>query len=148
MRLEHRILIMQWACLGMATSSFVLGGWMVVQPNGFWSLMGAPNAGDAGMAVSTRVVYGGAILGEGVALLLVFLRPLHYFSFLHYMIAYKTAACMALAVWIAGIEPLPVGGWVLFTGWAAAGIIAVAIYPWGRSAEIVERLHNKLAASS
>lgn len=146
MTLNHRLLIMQWACLGMAASSFALGAWMVLQPNAFWALLSAPAAGDAGMAVSTRVIYGGAILGEGVALLLVYLRPLQYFSFLHYMIAYKTAACIALAGWISSTQPTLWGGWLLFGGWASAGLIAAAVYPWGRWNEIVERLHSQHGA--
>lgn len=140
MKLEQRLLVMRWACLGMAISSFLLGGWMVLQPNAFWAMLGAAAAGDAGMAVATRVVYGGAILGEGVVLLLIYLRPLRHLNFLHYMIAYKAAACIALALWITGVEPTPWGGWLLFGGWASAGLIAAAIYPWGCWPEILQRL--------
>lgn len=146
MALNHRILVMRWACLGMALSSFLLGAWMVLQPNGFWSLVGVPAMGDHGMAVSVHVIYAGAILGEGVALLLVFLRPLHNLGFLHYMMAYKCIACIALAAWIVDIDPVPAGGWMIFGGWAAAGLIAAGIYPWGRWTEIAERLHTQLGS--
>ncbi len=128
----------------MALCSIALGGWMVLQPNAFWSLLGAPTAGDTGMAVSSHVIYAGAILGEAVALFLVYLRPLHYLNFLHYMIAYKAAACLGLAGWLMNTSPFPVGGWLLVAAWASAGCIAAAIYPWGRKREIIERLHREL----
>ncbi len=128
----------------MALCSITLGGWMMLEPNAFWSLIGAPITGDASMAVSSHVVYGGAIVGEAVALFLVYLRPLHYLNFLHYMMAYKAAACLGLAAWLINSEPFPVGGWLLIAAWASAGGIAAAIYPWGQQREIIQRLHLEL----
>lgn len=146
--LDQRIRIMQWACLGMSLCSFALGGWMILQPNAFWSMIGAPVIGDGGMAVSSRVVYGGAICGEAVALMLIYLSPLRYLNFLHYMMAYKAAACVGLAAWLLNAQPFPTGGWMLVAGWASAGLIAAAIYPWGQQAGIVQRLHAQQMNSS
>lgn len=142
MTFDRRLILIRFAFLGMGLSSIPLGGWMVLAPNGFWQLMGAPAAGDAGMALSVRAVYGGAICGEAVILTLGYFRPLQYLSFFHYMMAYKTAACLALAPRLIGVEPVPLGGWAVLFGWAAAGVIAALAYPWGQRDEVLRRMQQ------
>lgn len=124
--------------MGMAGSSFALAGWMLVEPSAFWSLLGVPTAGKTGIAVSVQVLYAGAIFGEGVALLLIFFRPAQYAGFLHYMLVYKSVACIALARWLGGDEASLDGGWLLCGAWAAAGLIAGLIYPWGQWPRLLE----------
>lgn len=119
---------------------------MILQPNGFWELMGAPSAGGAAMAVATRVVYGAAICGEGVMLAAGWRRPLRYLTFLHYMMAYKAIACVALAARLVGVSPTPWGGWAVVGAWAVAGGMAAAAYPWGRWPQIVAAMQQELDA--
>lgn len=137
--MDAQVQILRWVCLAMAASSFLLGGWMLIEPTAFWELAGVPEFRGGAAYLVVAVLYAGAIVGEGSALLLVWLRPIQYLGFLHYMMIYKGVSCAALAVWLLGDDSASPRLWLVILAWASAGLIAAFIYPWGRWAELAGR---------
>lgn len=123
----------------MSACSFLLGGWMLIQPAAFWEFVGAPMTGRAGASVAVQVLYAGAICGEGLALLMVYARPVQYLGFLHYMIVYKAVSCAGLAFWLLDDDSASPRLWLVVAAWACAGVIAALVYPWGRWNDLTRR---------
>lgn len=137
--MDAKIHTLRWVCLAMSASSFLLGGWMLIEPTAFWELAGVPAVAGGVAHLVVAVLYAGAIVGEGSALLLVWLRPIQYLGFLHYMMIYKGVSCAVLAVWLLGDDSASPRLWLVIAAWASAGLIAAFIYPWGRWAALAGR---------
>lgn len=123
---ERRIQLIRLVCFFFALSSFVLGGWMMIDPASAWGSMGIEVAADP----VAPAIYGGAIMGEGVMFALGAIWPIRYLVFLQYLVLYKSFACLAGMVVLLRMDPAPVGGWFVIAGWAFAGITAALIFPW------------------
>lgn len=119
-----RILVIRLTCLSFALSSFVLGGWMLIDPASLWGLFGV--GGDPFI----QALYGGAILGEGSMFALGAIWPVRYLVFFQYLVIYKTMACLAGFVVLSGMDAPPLGGWLILGAWAFAGLISAAVFPW------------------
>ncbi|KPK53128.1 MAG: hypothetical protein AMJ63_07390 [Myxococcales bacterium SG8_38_1] len=123
---EGHIQVIRLVCFFFAASSFVLGGWMMLDPASAWGSMGIEVASDP----VAPAIYGGAIMGEGAMFALGAIWPVRYLVFLQYLVLYKTFACIAGAAVLLRMEPAPMGGWFVIAGWAFAGITAALIFPW------------------
>jgi len=131
---ERHIQLIRLVCFFFAASSFVLGGWMMVDPASAWGSMGIEVAADP----VAPAIYGGAIMGEGVMFALGAIWPLRYVVFLQYLVLYKTFACVAGMAVLLRMDPAPVGGWFVIAGWAFAGITSAAIFPWKQWSKVEE----------
>jgi len=123
---ERRIQLIRLVCFFFAASSFVLGGWMMVDPAGAWGSMGIEVAADP----VAPAIYGGAIMGEGAMFALGAIWPVRYLVFLQYLVLYKSFACIAGIAVLLRMDPTPTGGWFVIAGWAFAGITAAVVFPW------------------
>lgn len=121
---QPRISMIRLICLCFALSSFVLGGWMMIDPQSFWSLLGV--GGDP----FVEALYGGAIWGEGTMFALGAIWPVRYLVFFQYLVIYKTMACLAGLAVLLRMDAAPLGAWLVLVGWAAAGLISAAVFPW------------------
>jgi len=125
---ESRIRLIRLACLLFASSSFVIGPWMMVDPASAWGSMGV----DVGADPFVQALYGGAITGEGAMFALGAIWPVRYLVFFQYLVIYKTFACLAGAAVLLRMEPAPIGAWIVIGGWASAGLISAVVFPWGQ----------------
>ena len=123
---KRRIQLIRAVCFLFASSSFALGGWMMIDPAGAWGSMGIEVAPHP----FAPAIYGGAIMGEGAMFALGAFWPVRYMVFLQYLVLYKTFACLAGTAVLLRMEPTPVGGWLVIAGWAFAGATAALIFPW------------------
>ena len=122
---EKRITMIRAACALFAISSFLLGGWMMLDPAGYWEGLGI------GGNPFVQAIYGGAIWGEGTMFALGVLRPLRYAVFFQYLVVYKTMACLAGLTVLLRMEPsAPTGAWIVLGAWAGAGILSAIVFPW------------------
>jgi hypothetical protein len=121
---DNRIIMIRVTCVLFATSSFLLGGWMMLTPSSFWSLLGV------GGNPLAEAIYGGAIVGEGAMFALGAIRPVRYVVFFQYLVVYKTMACLGGFLALQGMPSPPLGGWLLLGAWAMAGLISAAVFPW------------------
>ncbi len=121
---QTRISMIRLICLCFALSSFALGGWMMVDPQSFWELLGV--GGDP----FVEALYGGAIWGEGTMFALGAIWPVRYLVFFQYLVIYKTMACLAGLAALLRMDAAPLGAWLVLAGWAAAGVISAAVFPW------------------
>lgn len=121
---QTRILVIRLTCVSFALSSFALGGWMMVDPSAFWELAGV--GGDP----FVQALYGGAILGEGAMFALGAVWPVRYLVFFQYLVIYKTMACLSGFAVLSSMEAPPLGAWLVLGGWASAGLISAAVFPW------------------
>ncbi|MDH3200506.1 MAG: hypothetical protein OEM15_06400 [Myxococcales bacterium] len=121
---ETRILVIRFTCLSFALSSFLLGGWMMIDPSSFWGLLGV--GGDP----FVQALYGGAIWGEGTMFALGAIWPVRYLVFFQYLVIYKTMACLAGLAVLLRMDSSPLGAWLVLGGWAAAGVISAMVFPW------------------
>ena len=131
---ERRIQLIRLVCFFFALSSFVLGGWMMIDPASAWGSMGIEVAADP----VAPAIYGGAIMGEGVMFALGAIWPIRYLVFLQYLVLYKSFACLAGMVVLLRMDPTPIGGWFVIAGWAFAGITAALIFPWKQWSTVEE----------
>lgn len=123
---ERQVQLIRLVCFLFAASSFILGGWMMIDPSGAWGSMGIEVASDP----VVPAIYGGAIMGEGAMFALGAIWPVRYLVFLQYLVLYKTFACIAGAVVLLRMESSPVGGWLVIAGWAFAGATSALVFPW------------------
>ncbi len=123
---QTRILVIRLTCLSFALSSFVLGGWMMVDPTSFSEFLGV------GSDPFVQALYGGAIWGEGTMFALGVIWPVRYLVFFQYLVIYKTMACLAGLAVLLRMDSAPLGAWLVLGGWAAAGLISAAVFPWPR----------------
>jgi hypothetical protein len=130
----RHIRLIRLVCFLFAASSFILGGWMMIDPTSAWGSMGI----DVGPHPVAAAIYGGAIMGEGAMFALGALRPVRYLVFLQYLVLYKSFACLAGSAVLLRMDPAPLGGWLVIAGWAFAGITAALIFPWRRWSTIEE----------
>jgi len=131
---ESHIQLIRLVCFFFAASSFVLGGWMMVDPTSAWGSMGIAVAVDP----VAPAIYGGAIMGEGAMFALGAIWPVRYLVFLQYFVLYKTFACVAGIAVLLRMDPAPIGGWLVIGGWAFAGITAAVIFPWKQWSTVEE----------
>jgi hypothetical protein len=131
---ERHIQLIRLVCFFFAASSFVLGGWMMIDPASAWGSMGIEVATDPVAAA----IYGGAIMGEGAMFALGAVWPIRYLVFLQYLVLYKSFACIAGIAVLLRMDPAPVGGWLVIAGWAFAGITAALIFPWKQWSSVEE----------
>ena len=130
----RHIRLIRLVCFLFAASSFILGGWMMIDPTSAWGSMGI----DVGPHPVAAAIYGGAIMGEGAMFALGALRPVRYLVFLQYLVLYKSFACLAGSAVLLRMDPAPLGGWMVIAGWAFAGITAALIFPWRQWSTIEE----------
>lgn len=105
-------------CVFFALSSYPLALWLLVVPDGFWSLLGV------GGNPFVQAIYAGAITAEGVMFTLGARQPARYAVFFEYMLVYKTVAVLAGArVWLT-LTDAPLGGLAILGGWAVAGAVS------------------------
>jgi hypothetical protein len=131
---EQRIRLIRLVCFLFAASSFVLGGWMMIDPASAWGSMGI----EVGPHPVAAAIYGGAIVGEGAMFALGAMWPVRYLVFLQYLVLYKAFACLAGSAVLLRMDPAPLGGWLVIAGWAFAGITAALIFPWKHWSTIEE----------
>jgi len=125
---ESRIQLIRLVFFVFAASSFVLGAWTMADPVSAWRTMGV----DVGPDPFVQALYGGAIMGEGAMFALGAVWPIRYLVFLQYLVIYKTLACLAGIVVLLRMESAPIGGWLVIGGWAFAGLVSAAVFPWGQ----------------
>jgi len=125
---ESRIQVIRLVCFLFATSSFVLGGWMMADPTSAWAMMGV----DVGQDPFVQALYGGAIMGEGAMFALGAIWPVRYLVFFQYLVVYKTFACLAGTAVLLRMDSAPIGAWLVIGGWAFAGLISAIVFPWGK----------------
>lgn len=113
-------------CLLFASTSFIIGPWMMIDPASAWGSMGV----EVGQAPFVPALYGGAITGEGVVFALAAFAPVRYLVFFQYLVVYKTFACLAGIAVLARMDPAPIGAWMVIGGWAFAGLLSAAVFPW------------------
>lgn len=99
---------------------------MMVDPVSAWGAMGI----EVGPNPLVQAIYGGAIMGEGAMFALATVWPLRYLVFLQYLVLYKTFACIAGSVVLLRMDAAPVGGWLVISGWAFAGLTSALVFPW------------------
>ena len=71
-------------------------------------------------------------MGEGAMFALGAIRPVRYLVFLQYLVVYKSMACLAAAAVLLRMDAAPTGAWLVIGGWAFAGLVAAAVFPWGQ----------------
>jgi hypothetical protein len=125
---ESRIQLIRLVFFFFALSSFVLGGWGMVDPASAWGMWGV----DIGQDPFVQALYGGAMMGEGVMFALGAIWPIRYLVFLQYLVIYKTFACLAGMAVLLRMESAPIGGWFVIGGWVFAGVVAAVVFPWGQ----------------
>ena len=125
---DSRIRVIRGLFALFATTSFALGGWMMLDPVAAWRAMGI----EVDSVPLVPVLYGGAIMGEGVMAALGFVWPVRYLVFLQYMIAYKTFACVAASALLLRADDPPTAGWLVVASWAFPAVAAAAVFPWAR----------------
>ena len=125
---ESQLRLIRLACLLFASTSFVIGPWMMIDPASAWGTMGVQVESDP----LVQALYGGAITGEGVMFALCAKWPVRYLVFFQYLVIYKTLACIAGIAVLLRMEPAPIGAWAVIGGWASAGLIAAVVFPWGQ----------------
>jgi hypothetical protein len=123
-----RIQLIRLVFFFFAASSFVLGAWMMADPASAWAMVGV----DVGPDPFVQALYGGAVMGEGAMFALGTIWPVRYLVFLQYLVVYKSLACLAAIVVLLRMDPVPVGGWLVIGGWAFAGLVAAAVFPWAQ----------------
>ena len=121
-----------------AVSSFALGGWMALDPIGFWAAFGLTTSDPV-----VPGIYGGAICGEAVLCTLGFVRPLRYLPILQYMIAYKAVVCATLIPRLLEMPEAPLAGWLVVVAWGAVGLFCIWLIPWGRSDEVARAIADE-----
>ena len=131
---ESRIRLIRALFLLFATTSFALGGWMVVDPASAWASMGI----EVGPTPLVQALYGGAILGEGLISALGVVWPVRYLVFLQYMVAYKAFACLAAIALLLQAEAPPVAGWMVVASWAFPAVASAAVFPWKQWSHVEE----------
>lgn len=119
-----RTLVIRITGASFGLSSLVLGAWMMFRPEAFWELIGI--AGNP----FAQALYGGAIMGEGAMFALMTVWPARYFVFLQYLVFYKGFASLAGLFVLLQLPTQPLGAWLTLGGWAIAGIVSAAVYPW------------------
>lgn len=132
---DSRIRVIRALFALFATTSFALGGWMMLDPVAAWGAMGIEVVEPTPLV---QVLYGGAIMGEGVMAALGFVWPVRYLVFLQYMIAYKTFACVAASALLLRADDPPTAGWLLVASWAFPALASAAVFPWGRWKNVEE----------
>lgn len=115
----------RWSYACFALSSFLIGGWMVIDPLGFWGLFDL-RLQDPIVAT----VYGGGIVGEGVVCLWGAFQPARASAILLYMVAYKTVVVAALVPRLSAMDAPPWAGWVVVAAWGFVAIWAAVLFPW------------------
>ncbi len=123
---ESRIQLIRLVCFLFATSSFVLGAWMMADPTSAWAMMGV----NVGQDPFVQALYGGAIMGEGAMFALGAIWPVRYLVFFQYLVVYKTFACLAGTAVLLRMDPAPLGAWLVIGGWAFAGLTGALVFPW------------------
>ncbi len=101
---------------------------MMIDPASAWGSMGL----EVGQAPFVQALYGGAITGEGIMFALGAVTPVRYLVFFQYLVVYKTLACLAGIAVLARMDPAPMGAWMVIGGWAFAGLLSAAVFPWGQ----------------
>jgi hypothetical protein len=102
-------------CLLFASTSFILGGAMMIDPTSTWAMLGL----DVGPNPFVQALYGGAIMGEGAMFALGAIWPVRYLVFFQYLVIYKTFACIAGIAVLLRMEPAPTGAWLVIGAWAS-----------------------------
>jgi len=115
-------------CLLFASTSFILGGAMMINPASTWAMLGL----DVGPDPFVQALYGGAIMGEGAMFALGAIWPVRYLVFFQYLVIYKTFACVAGIAVLLRMEPAPTGAWLVIGAWASAGLLSALVFPWGQ----------------
>jgi len=123
---DSRIHLIRLVCLLFATTSLVIGPWMMIDPASAWGSVGIQVEPDP----FVQAIYGGAIMGEGVMFALAAIWPVRYLPLLQYLVVYKTFACLAGMAVLLRMESAPFGGWLVLGGWASAGLMAAVVFPW------------------
>lgn len=123
---DSRIQLIRLVCLLFATTSLVIGPWMMVDPASAWGSVGIQLEPDP----FVQAIYGGAIMGEGVMFALAAIWPVRYLALLQYLVVYKTFACLAGIAVLLRMDSAPIGGWLVLAGWASAGLMAALVFPW------------------
>ena len=123
---EGHIRLIRLVCFFFASTSFVIGSWMIIDPVSAWGSMGL----DVGPDPFVPALYGGAIMGEGAMFALGVIWPVRYLVFLQYLVIYKTLACVAGIAVLLRMEPAPMGAWLVIGGWAFAGLTSALVFPW------------------
>jgi hypothetical protein len=121
-----RIQLIRLVCLLFATTSLVIGPWMMIDPASAWGSVGIQVEPDP----FVQAIYGGAIMGEGAMFALAAIWPVRYLALLQYLVVYKTFACLAGTAVLLRMESPPIGGWLVLAGWASAGLMAALVFPW------------------
>lgn len=133
--LDRKITLMKvhYACFML--SSFLVGGWMAVDPAGFWAIFGL----EIGEPI-IPTVYGAAIVGEGMVCGLGMKRPLRFIPILYYMVAYKVVVCIVLVPKLLHMDAAPLAGWLIILAWGSVIVMCGFVLPWGRGSEVAARL--------
>ena len=131
---DSRIRLIRALFVLFATTSFILGGWMMVDPASAWSAMGI----EVGPTPLVQALYGGAIMGEGLMAALGVVWPVRYLVFLQYMVAYKTFACLAATALLLQLDDPPTTGWLVVASWAFPAVASAAVFPWSRWSTVEE----------
>ncbi|MDH4282056.1 MAG: hypothetical protein OEV36_05355 [Myxococcales bacterium] len=132
---DSRIRWIRLVCFAFASSSFVLGAWMMIDPAAAWGSVGV----DVGQNPFVQALYGGAIMGEGAMFALGALWPVRYLVFFQYLVLYKTFACLAGIAVLLRMESPPMGAWLVIGGWAFAGLVSALIFPWSEWRRVESR---------
>ena len=130
---DSRIRWIRLVSLLFASSSFVLGAWMMVDPAAAWGSVGV----DAGPTPFVQALYGGAIMGEGAMFALCAVWPVRYVVFFQYLVLYKTFACLAGVAVLLQMESPSFGAWSVIAGWAFAGVVSALVFPWSEWRHVV-----------
>lgn len=129
---DRRIQLIRLVCFSFAASSFIIGAWMMIDPAAAWGSMGL----DVGDAPFVQALYGGAIMGEGAMFALGVIWPVRYLVFFQYLVLYKTFACIAGIAVLLRMDLAPAGAWAVIGGWAFAGLLSAAVFPWGKWSDV------------
>ena len=124
-------------CISFALPSFLLGGWLLLEPGAFWRLVGV----EGGLLV--QGLYTGAIFGEGAMFALGAKSPARYLVFFQYLLVYKTMACVAGTATLLQLDAAPTGAWLVIAAWAVPGVIAAAIFPWGQWPQLAQSISRE-----
>lgn len=123
---ESRVRAIRGVCVLFASTSFVIGAWMMIDPAAAWASVGI----DVGAHPFVAALYGGAIVGEGAMFALGAVWPVRYLPFFQYLMIYKASACLSGAAVLLGMEQAPSGAWLTLGGWAFAGLLCAVVFPW------------------
>lgn len=117
--------MLRLSCLNFALSSFLVGGFIIADPIGFFGLFGI----ELGEPIVASV-YGGAIVGEGLACLWGWFEPARVTGVLLYMVAYKSVVVLTLTPRLLVMEDPPFGGALIVAAWGLVAVWAAILYPW------------------